>query len=95
MPTRAHNVHSVHCRQGVPGVIKFQEWQSLLDHCEKPDRLALTASAWQRKLGRSREKTREWISQGLENGWLERAATLVEEITGRSRRQVGFRLVKK
>jgi hypothetical protein len=75
--------------------ITVEEWLSALDGLDKPATDAYTIMAWQEKIGKGRLPTNRWVRTGLEQGWMERAPTIVTSITGGTRRMVGFRLVGK
>jgi len=80
--------------QSDPKVI-YDLWLATLNNKARPSKSALTVMQWSKRLGKCRDKTRMWIREGLENGWMEQAPMTIVEITGRQRVGVGFRVVGK
>lgn len=94
MPARPCTGTRVNRCQGDSRVIKVEDWMALLSHAEIPKKDALTMGQWKDRLSKSKDATRAWLKTGLDNGWIEKAMTVVDELTGKRRRVVGFRLVK-
>ena len=72
-----------------------EEWLSALSALNAPSDDAKTVQQWHETLGKTRRFTEQWIREGLENGWMERAYLVMERLTGVQAKIVGFRLVKK
>jgi hypothetical protein len=75
--------------------ITYEEWLAALKQIRKPSKDTMSATKWKARLGFSWFRTSAWIHNGLSHGWLERAPTTTETVSGVERRIVGFRLVTK
>ena len=71
----------------------YEQWRLALERIDSPSADAMTVAGWGKKLGISKQRASDWLREGLEHGWVERAKVCIESITGTTRNLVGFRVV--